>query len=93
MPVNLDIDNVPDELIARLTLRARRHGCSLEAEVLAILKDATRRAEPRLTPAELLEEVRKLALKTPSEAAELVRQMRDERYGMEWVRRRGESGG
>jgi hypothetical protein len=30
---------------------------------------------------ELLAEVRKLDLKMPSEAAEIVRKMRDERYG------------
>jgi len=39
------------------------------------------RAPRRLTPMELLAEAKKLDLNMPSEAAEIVRKMRDERYG------------
>jgi len=87
MPVNLDIENVPDELIARLNLRASRNGRSLEAEVLSILEEATR-AERRLTPTELLEEVKKFGFETPDKAADIVRKMRDGRYGDAWCAER-----
>jgi antitoxin FitA len=79
MPVNLSIKNVPDELATQLKQRARRNHRSLQGEVLAILEEAER--PRRLTPLELLAEVRKLGFETPSEAAEIIRQMRDERYG------------
>lgn len=82
MPVNLDIENVPDDLIARLKLRARLNGRSLEAEVLSILTEAAR--GERLTPLELLEMVKKLGFDGPDEAADIVRKMRDGRYGDAW---------
>jgi hypothetical protein len=52
----------------------------MQGEALAILEQAVRQPR-RLTPDELLAEVRKLGLKMPSESAEIVRKMRDERYG------------
>ena len=80
MPVNLSIKNAPDDLVALLKARAERNHRSMQGELLAILEDAVR-APQRITPMELLAEVRKLDLKMPSEAAEIVRKMRDERYG------------
>jgi plasmid stability protein len=80
MPVNLSIKNAPDELVATLKLRAKTNHRSLQGEVLAILEEAAR--TPRgLTPMQLLAEVRKLGLKMPDESSEIVRKMRDERYG------------
>jgi antitoxin FitA len=80
MPVNLSIKNAPDGLVTTLKLRAKRNHRSLQGEILAILEEA---AQPprRLTPLELLAEVEKLNFESPSEAAQIVRQMRDERYG------------
>jgi len=80
MPVNLSIKNAPDELVATLKLRAKRNHRSLQGEVLAILEEAARNPR-RLTPLELLAKVEKLDFETPSEAANIVRKMRDERYG------------
>jgi hypothetical protein len=56
----------------------RRHHRSLQGELLAIIEEAVR--EPhRLTPQEVLAEVRLLGIRTPSEAAALIRADRDER--------------
>ena len=80
MPVNISIKNAPDDLVALLKTRAERNHRSMQGELLAILEEAMR-ASQRLTPMELLAEVKKLDLKAPGEAAEIVRKMRDERYG------------
>jgi antitoxin FitA len=80
MPINLSIKNAPDELVATLKLRAKRNHRSLQGEVLAILEEAARTPR-RLTPLELLAEIEKLNFETSSEAAAIVRKMRDERYG------------
>jgi plasmid stability protein len=80
MPVNLSIKNAPDDLVTALKARAERNHRSMQGELLAIIEEAVRRPQ-RLTPMQLLAEVRKLDLKMPSEAADIVRKMRDERYG------------
>jgi plasmid stability protein len=80
MSVNLSIKNAPDDLVVLLKARAERNHRSMQGELLAIIEEAVR-APQRMTPMELLAEVRKLDLKMPSEAAEIVRKMRDERYG------------
>jgi plasmid stability protein len=80
MSVNLSIKNAPDDLVVLLKARAERNHRSMQGELLAIIEAAVR-APQRMTPMELLAEVRKLDLKMPSEAAEIVRKMRDERYG------------
>jgi len=80
MPVNLSIKNAPDDLVTLLKARAERNHRSMQGELLAIIEAAVR-APQQMTPMELLAEVRKLDLKMPSEAAEIVRKMRDERYG------------
>ena len=78
MPVNLSIKNAPDELVRQLRERAGRHHRSLQGELLAIIEAAVRE-DRRATPAEILAEVRRLGLRTPSEAAALVRADRDGR--------------
>ena len=80
MSVNLSIKNAPDDLVVLLKARAERNHRSMQGELLAIIEEAVR-APQRMTPMELLAEVRKLDLKMPSEAAEIVCKMRDERYG------------
>jgi plasmid stability protein len=78
MPVNLSIKNAPDEVVRRLRERAERHHRSLQGELLAIIEAAVedRRAA---TPAEVLADIQRLGLKTPAEAARLVRSDRDGR--------------
>ena len=78
MPINLSINDVPDELVERLRRRAARHHRSLQGELLAIIEDAVR-TEPELTPAELLEEVRRLGLRTAADSATIIRTNRDRR--------------
>jgi len=76
MSANLSIKNVPDELVKQLRRRAAKHHRSLQGELMAIVEDSVLSAAP-LTPKELLAEVRRLGLQTPSESAELVRSDRD----------------
>ncbi|MGH7101772.1 MAG: FitA-like ribbon-helix-helix domain-containing protein [Acetobacteraceae bacterium] len=78
MPVNLSIKNAPDDLVQRLRERAKRHHRSLQGELLAIIDAAGREGHPA-TPAEILTEVRRLGLRTPSEAAAIIRADRDGR--------------
>jgi antitoxin FitA len=78
MPVNISIKNAPDDLVRLLKERAQRNHRSMQRETLAILEEAVQKPK-RLTVDELLTKVRKLGLKMPGEAAEIVRKMRDER--------------
>jgi plasmid stability protein len=78
MPVNLSIKNAPDEIVRRLRERADRHHRSLQGELLAIL-EASVRFEERLSPEDLLAEVQRLGLRTPSESAAMIRADRDAR--------------
>jgi antitoxin FitA len=78
MPVNLSIKNAPDDVVERLRQRAERHHRSLQGELLAIIEAAAREDQPA-TAADILAEVRRLGLQTPSEAAALIRSDRDRR--------------
>lgn len=78
MPVNLSIKNAPDDIVERLRERATRHHRSLQGELLAIIEEAVR-TPPRLTPDQLIAEVRRIGLRTPAEAAAMVRADRDGR--------------
>lgn len=78
MPLNLSIKNVAEDVVARLRLRAERHHRSLQGELLAIIEEAVQ-SERELSPAELLSEVRRLGLRTPTESAAIVRADRDRR--------------
>ena len=85
MPVNLSIKNAPDDIVERLRERAAKHHRSLQGELLAIIEDAVR-PPARLTARDVLVEVRRLALKTPAEAAAIIRADRDDRYGRRCLR-------
>ena len=78
MPVHLSIKNAPDLVVQRLRERAERHHRSLQGELLAIIEAAVQE-DGLATPAEILAEVRRLGLNTPSEAAALIRADRDGR--------------
>ncbi len=78
MPVNLSIKNAPDEMVRRLKERAKRNHRSLQGEVMSILESVVAPGAA-LSPAEVLAEVRRRGLQTPSEAAELIRADRDSR--------------
>ncbi len=76
MPVNLSIKNAPDDIVQRLRERAARNHRSLQGELMAIIEHAVQ-SERTLTAPEFLAEIRKLGLKSPSEAAAMVRADRD----------------
>jgi antitoxin FitA len=78
MPVNLSIKNAPDQVVQRLRERAERHHRSLQGELMAIIEAAVREDRPA-TPETILAEVRQLGLRTPREAANIVRADRDGR--------------
>jgi antitoxin FitA len=74
--MNLSIKNAPDHIVTRLRERARRHHRSLQGELLAIIESAAREDQPSMA-GDILAEVRRLGLETPSEAASIVRASRD----------------
>jgi plasmid stability protein len=76
--LNLSIKNAPNHLVKRLRQRAERHHRSLQGELLAIIEAAAQEGQPA-TPTEVLAEVRRLGLRTPGEAADLIRNDRDGR--------------
>ena len=78
MPVNLSIKNAPDDVVQRLRERAERNHRSLQGELLAIIEAAAEESR-RSTPADILTEVRRLGLRSPREAAALIRADRDAR--------------
>ena len=78
MPVNLSIKNAPDHVVERLRERAKRRHRSLQGELLAIIEAAAQEGQPA-TASEVLAEVRRLGLQTPSEAVAIIRNDRDGR--------------
>jgi antitoxin FitA len=80
MPVTISIKNAPDELVARLKSQAKKHRRSLQGEVLAILEGAATPPSGR-TLREVFEEVKQLGLRTPAEAADIIRADRDANHG------------
>jgi plasmid stability protein len=78
MPVTLSVKNAPDEIVRRLKERAKRNHRSLQGELMSILESAVA-PKASMSPAEVLAEVRRRGLQTPSEAAELIRADRDSR--------------
>lgn len=78
MPVNLSIKNAPDQVVQRLRERAERHHRSLQGELMAIIEAAVQE-DSLATPADILADIRRLGLQTPSEATALVRADRDGR--------------
>jgi len=78
MPVNLSIKNIPDYIAARIRRRAAKHHRSLQGELVAILEEITMKEE-LITPHGFLEELRALGLRTPPEAAKIIRRDRNAR--------------
>lgn len=78
MPINLSIKNAPDDIVRALKARAARHHRSLQGELLCILEDAVRPPEA-LSVNDIQAEVRRLGIRTPAEAADMVRADRDRR--------------
>lgn len=77
MAVSLSIKNVPEEVVARLRERAKKNHRSLQGELMALLENAVN--PERLSVEELVDEIDSLGLKTPDDAAEMIRELRDGR--------------
>ena len=77
MPVTLSIKNVPDQLAEKLRWRAARRHRSLQGELLAILEETV--SPRRVSPRDLLKSLRESGLRTPAEAAQMIRADRDAR--------------
>jgi plasmid stability protein len=76
--VNLSIKNAPDDVVARLRLRARKNHRSLQGELMAILEGAV--ASPgRLSIDEVSAEIRRMGFASPPDAAAIIRAARDAR--------------
>jgi plasmid stability protein len=77
MPVNLSIENAPDDVVERVRQRAELHRRSLQGELLAIIETAVldERSptldELQITPTEALAEVRRLDSQTQREVSQL----------------------
>jgi plasmid stability protein len=76
--VTLTVKNVSPELAQALKERATRHRRSLQGELTVILERAALGEEP-LSVDEAFERIRRLGLKTRSESAAIVRELRDSR--------------
>ena len=76
MPVNLSIKNAPDDVVQRLRERAERNHRSLQGELLAIVEAAVQEDRPTSVK-DVLAEVRRLGVRTPSEATAMIRAARD----------------
>ena len=86
---NLSIKDVPDALAEKLRQRAERHHRSLQGELMAILEGAADENDASLPPGsqvrghlgvqQLMEKVAEYRVESPSESAQLVRDMRDGR--------------
>ncbi len=75
MSLTLSIKNAPDNIVHLLRQRAERHHRSLQGELMAIIEAAVQPTS--LSANDVLAEVRRLGLRTPAEAADIVRTARD----------------
>jgi plasmid stability protein len=74
---SLTIRKIPGTVLQRLRERAVRHRRSMQGEVLSILESATADASKRLDAEGIFRRVQSLGLRTPAEAADMIRQDRD----------------
>jgi plasmid stability protein len=77
MTINVSLKNVPEELVDKLRLRAKRHHRSLQGELMAILEEAAGPAPLTLERAEA--RLAELGLKTQDDSVSWLRKLRDAR--------------
>jgi plasmid stability protein len=77
MPTNISVKNVPDDLIEKLRIRARRNHRSLQGELMVILEEATGSAAIPLDDAE--RRLDALRFKTGDDSTTWIRELRDAR--------------
>lgn len=73
---SVSVKSVPDELLERLRVRAKRNHRSLQGEMLAILAAATPRG---YTALEAYRRIKELDFHTPDQATQWIREDRDSR--------------
>jgi hypothetical protein len=81
---DLSIKNVPVKELERIRTSAKRNRRSLQGELRVIISDAAARgtdapARRRPTFGEVVAEIRRIGLKTPSESVRMIREDRDGR--------------
>ena len=79
MSVNLSIKNAPDHVVAALRERARRNHRSLQGELMAIVEAAAN--EQHVDWNAITAQIRAIGPSSETNSAEIVREMRDNRYG------------
>lgn len=77
MAVTLSIKGVPEDLAEALRARAQRNHRSLQGELMAVIEAAAR--ERPFRARDLVEEIRRLGLRTPDESTRWIREARDRR--------------
>lgn len=76
--MNLSVKNVPESLVEALRARAARNHRSLQGELMVILEESVA-VSRKLSPLELVAEIRAMGLSTPSESVAMIREDRDGR--------------
>jgi plasmid stability protein len=81
MGVSISIKNVPEEKLELLKARAKRNHRSLQGELLALIEAALEAPQPRKTMSldEVVEQGKRLGLKTDSDSVQWIREDRDSR--------------
>jgi hypothetical protein len=77
---SLSIKDVPEEIVAKLKERAARNHRSLQGELMALITEATQ-VRQTMTVDEIYERMSKLGRSTHNDSLEILRNMRDTRYG------------
>lgn len=77
---SLSIKDVPEEVVAKLRRRAARNHRSLQGELMALVTRAAEEPET-LSVDEFYEKMSKLGRSAQSDSLEILREMRDTRYG------------
>ena len=80
MGVNLSIKNTPEPVVAALRERARRNHRSLQGELMAIVEQAAAERPPPDLKA-IMAKIREIGVSSTTSSVEIVREMRDGRYG------------
>jgi plasmid stability protein len=76
---DLSIKDVPVKELEIIRSQAKRNHRSLQGELRAIISDAARRTRQPMSLEDALEKIKKIPLKTSSEAVRMVREDRDGR--------------
>ncbi len=78
MPLTLSIENVPDDIIRIIKLKAARHHRSLQGELLTMLEEAARAETSRLlTIKEIAALAETVDFSLPNETTRMLREDRD----------------